>query len=1051
MEEMKTLPGEVMPVFDDDFCIRIRFETPESSSISSNLHAYFVLDRSGSMAGRPIRDAKGALGSFITKVEKLNLPITVIAFNDRFEKQTSKDKGYVGLKTWVEGITGQGGTLFKNVFKDMEKDFVEKHLDNTYIMILSDGQDNEGLDRLTPYMESFKNTITKNNFTCTIHTIGFSGDHDAKLLSSVTTYGTKVGTFQYVAYDGRIPVAVNNASEFLYQSSIWGQYLGVSKEPVKLEITDDAADEKIHYGLVYLKKKDMEKPKVELYYQGKKSEHNLELKEPDVLDLDETVQLFTTYASNVILKLIAERQEVRITKEEVPKILDKIQRMDKHLDELMATIRKKRSLQRKQIMPFCLQTKDLFNEFLAMIKEDVTKELSNLRLAQLNKLAYQDVLQRSLQKKINKRVGANAGMLDKIDEDINKVVKTMDFTKIAEEYKDETEKYGHCLISYKDWLDALQDGDSFCLTFDAHRPKSGIMDPSMVTITTINTTQLTAESFLDSALFVTKAGQLIKGEGQHGASATTLVKGLPDEVITGVMPLFINPEHWKVARLRMPPLLAWTVAQDVLAFEPKQLTIIPFLLLAKAALDQTTEHKKLQFKLIFDTCMAIYKEHTKMILPDLKVKLEKYLTNPEVRTVDSISNNRVFLIHLYVASQAGDIDAKTIPTIFPHLMEEELRRGSPSMDAEAHEFNKKMLGVDESKYISPYILAFQEKLAANDKKGVSEAERFKQMLKEKNPAFNFEGEEIKEVKGEEKKDEGKKLGEELKIELNYASLPEKARTTLEAFNKLLVSSAAAQTAKLLPLFGAAVYANVSEIGIDTPIKQLMFVIQTVTQKVNADRREAIQKGLYVSPFDQAAAEAYLTKLYTDTVVLERENRKSKILAEREKNSGSANAQKFAITKDVYEAAGIFYGIFRGSNIFHEFHKSLRIPNCPLVLEKVKMMTSGQYLGVKLLMDDMKKPNSDIVNGYVLWKPTKQHAYKIWHPNRSQGTLEQWKEAFPYLTEYLDHQDKRLQGIFVPYTKPRSNVNDPRHHGGAEGKAGAKPSGKKHKKKHHKKH
>jgi len=1027
MEEQKKLSAELIPVFDDDYCIRIKFKTPEVSLASSNLYAFFVLDRSGSMAGKPIRDAKGALNSFITKVEKQKVPITVIAFNDRFEKRRSEERGYVELKSWVESITGQGGTLFKNVFKDMEKDLVDFNLSNTYIMILSDGQDNEGLDKLTPYMESFKTTITKNKFTSTIHTIGFSGDHDSKLLSSVTEYGTKVGTFQYVEYDGRIPVAVNNASEFLYQSSIWGQYFGENKEPIKLEINDDPLDPKIHYGLICLNKKDIGKPRVELYYQGNKTDHTLELSEPDKIELDDNVQFFTIYASNVILKLIADRQETKIKKEDVPKILEKIQRMDKHLDELMGLIKKKRSLQRKQMMPFCLQTKDLFGEFLGMMKEDVTKELSNVKLAQLNKLVYQDVLKRSLQRKINKRVGANAEMLDKIDADINKTLKEMDFAKIGEEYKEDIEKYGHCLISYMDWLDALQNGDCFCLTFDAHRPKSGIMDPSMVTITTINTTQLTAESFLDSALFITKAGQLIKGEGQHGVSATTLVKGLPDEIITGILPLYINPEHWKVAKLRMPPLLAWTVAQDVLVYEPKQLIVIPFLLLAKAALDQSSEHKKLQFKIIFDTCLAIYKENTKMILPDLKMKLEKYLTNPAIRTVDSISNNEVFLAHLYIASQAGDIDAKTVPPIFQYMMEEELRRKSPAVNSEQHKFYKEMLGVDEGKYVTPFIIAFQETLLNEDKKKVSKGEKFKDLLKERNPAFNFENEELKEAKVEDNKGEEKKGSvEELKIEIDYKTLPEKARASLDEFNKLLIDAGPARIGQMFYLFGGTKYSNVTEIGLDTPIKQLAFAIQTMLQKVNADRREAIEKGKYINPFDQDAAEAYIKKLYTDAVTLERENKKSRILAEREKSTGSVDAQNFGITKDIYEAAGTLYGVLRGSKIFHDFHKALRIANCPLVLEKAKMMTSGQYLGVKLLMDDMKKPGSDIVNGYVLWKPSKSHAYKIWYLNRNQGTLEQWKEVFPYLTEYLDHQEKRLKGEFVPYTRPRSNVKDPRH-------------------------
>ena len=183
------------------------------------------------------------------------------------------------------------------------------------------------------------------------------------------------------------------------------------------------------------------------------------------------------------------------------------------------------------------------------------------------------------------------------------------------------------------------------------------MDPSTVKIVTINNTQLTAESFLDSALFITRSGPLIRGEGQHGSSAATLVKGLPDEIITGVLPLYINKEHWRIARLKMLPLLSWTVAQDVLAYEPRQLAVIPFLLLAKAAYDQSTEHKKTQYKLIYDTCFAIYNENKGLLIPAIKSRLNKYLTNPEVRTSDSVQNNRVCLNHLYMPVQSGDMEA----------------------------------------------------------------------------------------------------------------------------------------------------------------------------------------------------------------------------------------------------------------------------------------------------------------------------------------------------------------------------------------------------------
>jgi hypothetical protein len=378
----------------------------------------------------------------------------------------------------------------------------------------------------------------------------------------------------------------------------------------------------------------------------------------------------------------------------------------------------------------------------------------------------------------------------------------MNFEKLGEEYKNDLETYDHCLITYKDWFDALQDGDSFCLTFHASRPRSGIMNPTMIAIKTINTSQLTAEAFLDSALFITRSGQIIKREGQHGTSAASLVKGLPDEIITGIMPLYINKDNWKVARSRMPPLLAWTVAQDVLVYEVRQLIILPFSVLAKAAVNQNSEHKKMQFKLIFDTCMAIYSENKKLILAEIKSKLENYIKSPESRLTDNIPNNRVLLIHLYIASKAGDIDIKDIVPILPYMIEEQLRRHSPKLNMSMQAFYMKALNVDKVKYITQCLTNVKNVLEKQPEE--EKVNKFKPLI-EKGQA--------EEVKGTFKK---KVPAEELKLEVLNVNAQ-------KVYNALLnkPDTQVADTIKLLPLLGIEECKELKDIGIDTAIKELV--------------------------------------------------------------------------------------------------------------------------------------------------------------------------------------------------------------------------------------
>ena len=135
MEAACKIDSELIKIFEDYYCVRVKFELAGVATPSATgLHACFVIDRSGSMAGRPITDAKGALVSFITKMEKLSIPVTIIAFNSNTEEATSNALGYEGLRAWAEKINGSGGTLFRYVFERMAKKFVEEHLDNTFVM-----------------------------------------------------------------------------------------------------------------------------------------------------------------------------------------------------------------------------------------------------------------------------------------------------------------------------------------------------------------------------------------------------------------------------------------------------------------------------------------------------------------------------------------------------------------------------------------------------------------------------------------------------------------------------------------------------------------------------------------------------------------------------------------------------------------------------------------------------------------------------------------------------------------------------------------------------
>jgi hypothetical protein len=87
------------------------------------------------------------------------------------------------------------------------------------------------------------------------------------------------------------------------------------------------------------------------------------------------------------------------------------------------------------------------------------------------------------------------------------------------------------------------------------------------------------------------------------------------------------------------------------------------------------------------------------------------------------------------------------------------------------------------------------------------------------------------------------------------------------------------------------------------------------------------------------------------------------------------------------------------------------------------------------MDDVKgKP-------FISWSPNNKVFNKIWKVHQEFYEKDLWIEACPGKKDFIEHKYLRIAGVFVPYSKPRSNVKDKRHW---EGKP-SKPSGVKVKK------
>jgi len=96
------------------------------------------------------------------------------------------------------------------------------------------------------------------------------------------------------------------------------------------------------------------------------------------------------------------------------------------------------------------------------------------------------------------------------------------------------------------------------LGLDIQRPEAAIADSSRLVVRDIIPTYVSADSFLESAKFKLD-NSAKKGKDTHGGfkkkrvkkDSSQIVKGLGNENITGLMPLYLFWENWSISKRKI--------------------------------------------------------------------------------------------------------------------------------------------------------------------------------------------------------------------------------------------------------------------------------------------------------------------------------------------------------------------------------------------------------------------------------------------------------------------------------------------------------------------
>ena len=119
-----------------------------------------------------------------------------------------------------------------------------------------------------------------------------------------------------------------------------------------------------------------------------------------------------------------------------------------------------------------------------------------------------------MQKKLDERAMKNDSLYKKLHKQLKEVTKKFDMNELREKFAKIGEVIGNCPLSCNDVFEAMEANDCMCLALDIGRSEACIADPSRLIIKDIVPTFMTADSFLDSAVFsIRKDGEAHGGFG----------------------------------------------------------------------------------------------------------------------------------------------------------------------------------------------------------------------------------------------------------------------------------------------------------------------------------------------------------------------------------------------------------------------------------------------------------------------------------------------------------------------------------------------------------
>ncbi|CAG8542647.1 17837_t:CDS:2 [Funneliformis caledonium] len=1039
---------------------------------------YIVLDISGSMAGSGLNQAKESILNLMESLfEKSMLTeenVTCFFFQSECEvKRFADDRSLLwsngAIKNYFDGINAYGGTNFDPVFQMIVEQVNDVNSDLA-IIFFTDGQGYYTDD----CKQDLEVALSHTGFNTEIHTIGFTGSHDAALLSWLTKLGTKQGNFQYVKSSGEIKSTMKTTLELLelgdrtlYMKLGERELLPIEFDNEghgKLVLTGDAAKVEGHKISIFKEQESNET------FDFESTPIQIQPDDPTATLLTiPYIQFEITRLTNEIINCTIQIEEEK--RKRFKEILEESNNYDEQLNNILNTAFKTKSASRSEIIQQSMELKGTILQFKDILSDALKGTLTNQKIASFNNLAYKNITKQRLKKKLDDRSIKNLERMEEVEKKIEEIVRTLDFDELESQESEENLSTYTCTVTTDNYIEAMKEGECICLTLDVERSEAAIADPSQITIKKITQSLLSSGAFLDSVTFAMAdkyTAESVHGGFQRGNISASILQGLARENITGVLPLYINDKHWSIAREKIKPIMGYLVTLDIFGYTYSQITTVPFLVLARALADTSTEFKRRQAKWVLETCDVIYKQ-SKILREDNKKLFENYIKIPANRTIEHVSNNLIFLGHLLCALRCGDVDVKDLQKwlqegLMKILIEEFIRRRLNKWQAleSMMEDISKVLGISQSVYIDEPVKEFEKhyvefinSIMSSEKcANIIYADAFKKAKALGGSAdLNKVSVDVEPMDVDvEKMDEPKvKINsptvKTLLYDPNTYQIPDHAFSIIAKIKKSVTGFVEVMLRynKIFESIIAGSNANSSfldnpEFEFEenkTPLTDAFFdqysskvilatFLQAYLQRQNSVRREAVEADppKYYEPFSDDTADVLLAAHFNEYVSNALKKKTNDVIKTYTSKKDGAIGFSFWQMDNIEEAAGLLLieVKFRGNKLYGQILKSLQKPNMSLAKEKIEMVISGTWQGVTLFADKPKHPEDPeklakfIDNAH--WFPNRQKVYRILTAHKSYiPDINYWTRVLPPYKGYIEHQfddeyikEKKIAGI-----------------------------------------